>query len=170
MRLRIDRVDVPADSEIANSLAGAYYSDSYRFSTERKNRTTLKIWLDHAENTPAWINFLMAVRNNIVSVMGLKNLGHLGSLDTTKQADEYRVGDRVGIFTLLSVSDNEIILGDSDKHLDVKVSVYKESKDTNLISISTVVHVHNLMGKIYMLFVTPFHKMIVPSTIFKAES
>jgi hypothetical protein len=170
VRFRIDKVDVPIDSEISKNLAGAYYFDSYRFLTEQKNRSPLQIWLDHASKTPAWINFLMAVRNNIASVIGLKNLGHLGAVDTEKQANDYQIGDRVGIFTLLSISDNEVILGDVDKHLDVQVSVYKESKKENLISISTVVHVHNLMGKVYMLIVKPLHKLIAPSTIIRAES
>ncbi|MEH6534724.1 MAG: DUF2867 domain-containing protein, partial [Photobacterium frigidiphilum] len=102
--------------------------------------------------------------------LGLKNLGHLGAVVTAKPAGEYQIGDRVGIFTLLSISDNEVILGDADKHLDVKVSVYKESKEGNLIAISTVVHVHNLLGKVYMSIVTPVHKLIVPSSITRAES
>jgi len=98
---------------------------------------------------PKWVNFLMARRNKIVSVMGLKNIGHLGDIDSKKPLDEYRVGDCVGIFTLLFLSDNEIILADSDKHLDVKVSVFKESSESKLISMSTVVHVHNFSGKLY---------------------
>ncbi|NRB40331.1 MAG: DUF2867 domain-containing protein [Pseudomonadales bacterium] len=170
MKFRIDKIDVPIDSEISNNLADAYYFDSYRFLTEHKNRSSLQIWLDHASKTPAWINFMMAARNNIASALGLKNLGHLGAVDTAKAADDYQIGDRVGIFTLLSINENEVILGDADKHLDVKVSVYKESKEGNLISISTVVHVHNLMGKVYMLIVTPLHKLIVQSTIIRAES
>jgi hypothetical protein len=43
-------------------------------------------------------------------------------VETDKKLSDYKVGDDVGIFTLLSVSQNEIILGDRDKHLDVKVS------------------------------------------------
>ncbi len=170
MKFTVNKVDVPIDSEISNNLTGAYYFDTYRFLTEQVGRSSLQIWLDHASKAPAWVNLLMAMRNNIASALGLKHLGHLGDVDIEKKVDDYQVGDRVGIFTLLSISDNEIILGDTDKHLDVKVSVYKESKEGRLISISTVVHVHNLMGKVYMLVVKPLHKLIVPSTIIRAES
>ena len=112
----------------------------------------------------------MAVRNRVASVIGLRNLGQLASLDIEKRADDYQVGDRIGIFTLLSISEKEVILGDSDRHLDVKVSVYRQTKEARQIFISTVVHVHNVMGKVYMLVITPLHKLIVPSTINRAEA
>lgn len=112
----------------------------------------------------------MAIRNYVVSVLGLKNLGHLGDVDTHKRLDDYCVGDRVGIFTLLFLSDEEAILGDSDKHLDVKVSVYKDSDTNGGIFISTVVHRHNFLGTLYMLPVVPIHQLIVPHSIKTAES
>lgn len=170
MKFKVDKTDIPIESEISKQLSGAYFFDSYSFYTKLKSRSPLQIWLDHASNTPTWVNFLMASRNKIVSKIGLKNLGHLGNLDSKKPIDDYQIGDSVGIFTLILLSDNEIILGDSDKHLDVKVSVYKENNTSDLISISTVVHIHNIVGRLYMFFVKPMHKIIVPSSIIRAES
>jgi hypothetical protein len=118
---------------------------------------------------PRWVNFLMATRNKVVSAFGLKNLGPIGAIDSKKRAEDYQVGDAVGIFTLAFISEKEIILSDSDKHLDVSVSVYKENKNSSFITISTLVQVHNLLGKVYMLFVAPVHKKIVPATIRGAE-
>jgi len=166
----VNKVNVPAESEVFKSLNGAYYSDSYSFCSKKEDRVALQVWLDHAAQIPAWVNFLMTSRNKIVSIFGLKNIGHLGDLDANKLINEYQVGDRIGIFTLLYLSDSEIILGDSDKHLDVKVSVYTQVKKSHGVSISTVVHVHNFLGKIYMFFVEPMHKLIVPSSIKKAEN
>lgn len=147
MKFRIEKVEVPEGSEISNFLADAYYFDTYRFHNKTKDRSPLQVWLDHASNTPAWVNTLMMLRNRVVSVLGLTNLGHLGDLDSNKSVNDYKVGDRVGIFTLKFINENEVILGDNDRHLNVKVSIYKESAGGDLISISTVVHVHNLMGK-----------------------
>jgi len=170
MAFSVQESEVPKGSVISEKLSDSHFFDSYSFYTNQPSRNALQIWLDHASSTPAWINFLMTCRNKIVSKIGLKNLGHLGGFDTEKSMHEYRVGDRVGIFTLLFMSDNEIILGDSDKHLDVHVSIYKKGNESNLISISTVVHVHNFLGRLYMLFVKPMHKLIVPSSIIRAES
>ncbi|MGY8872451.1 MAG: DUF2867 domain-containing protein [Pseudomonadales bacterium] len=170
MTFNVEKSPIPKASTISKELSDSYFFDSYSFHTKQHTRKALQIWLDHASKTPRWVNFLMACRNKIVSSMGLKNIGHLGDFDIKKPIDEYRVGDSVGIFTLLFLSDNEIILSDSDKHLDVKVSVYKESSESRVISISTVVHVHNSLGKLYMVFVKPMHKLIVPSSIIRAES
>ncbi len=170
MAFNVEKSALPIQSKISEVLTDAYFYDCYSFCTKKKSRKSLQIWIDHVSQTPSWINFLMASRNKLVSSFGLKNLGHLGVLNVDKVIDDYKIGDRVGIFTLVFISDNEIILGDSDKHLDVKVSVYKDNNESDLISISTVVHVHNLLGKLYMLFVKPMHKLIVPSSIRRAES
>lgn len=169
MNNQIDKTDVPEDSQISKALVNVYYQDAHRFSTTYKERSALQIWLAHATSTPAWMNFLMAVRNKVVSLLGLKDLGNFADKLNEKSAEEYRVGDRIGIFTLLFFSENEVILGDSDKHLDVKISVYKTGGNSDLVTISTLVHVHNLLGKVYMLFVAPIHRVIVPATIRRAE-
>lgn len=169
MKNKIHKCNVPDNSQIYNALNGAYFHDSYQFSTIYTQRTALQIWIAHATKSPSWVNHLMTARNKIVSLLGLKDLGGLADQLDEKSADQYQVGDRIGIFTLLYLSDNEIILGDSDKHLDVKLSIHKPVEHSDVITISTLVHVHNLLGKVYMLFVKPMHQLIVPATIKNAE-
>jgi hypothetical protein len=147
-------------------LQGADFFDSYAMPLEHAGRSALEIYLGVISQTPAWVNFLMATRNRVVSLLGLKNLGHLGNLQKTKTACDYRIGDRIGIFTLLSNTHNEVIMGDSDKHLDVKVSICKLVQDgKESVASTTVVHIHNFLGRVYMLFVVPFHKLIVPAIL-----
>lgn len=170
MAFRVDKTNIPTASEIANQLVNCYFNDCYCFSNKKQARSTLQIWIEHMAKTPSWVIAMMKTRNKIAAMIGLKHLGELNGLDFDKQIDEYTVGDKVGIFTLLYLTENEIILGDCDKHLDVKVSVFKATDDSRLVSISTVVHVHNFLGKLYMLFVTPMHKIIVPASIKRAET
>ncbi|HEY0587344.1 MAG TPA: DUF2867 domain-containing protein, partial [Pseudoduganella sp.] len=85
-----------------------------------------------------------------------------------KPASEYRVGDRAGIFSLLYLSEDEVLLGDSDKHLDVVLSVCKLPQ--GVVSVSTIVHVHNWLGRLYMLPVTPLHKIIVKTMLKRTAS
>jgi hypothetical protein len=169
MNPSITTTEVPASSNIGKQLQGADFFDSYEMPLEHAGRSALEIYLGVISKTPAWVNVLMAARNRIVRLLGLKNLGHLGDLHKTKAASDYRIGDRIGIFTLLSNTDNEVIMGDSDKHLDVKISIYKlvqEGKES--VASTTVVHIHNLLGRVYMLFVVPFHKLIVPAVLARA--
>lgn len=110
----------------------------------------------------------MLLRNKVVRLFGLKDLGGLGGFDASKPASAYLPGDRVGIFTLISCTSNEVLLGDSDKHLDVVLAVFRHpsvAESVQTISITTVVHVHNWLGRLYMLPVKPMHKLIAPAVL-----
>jgi hypothetical protein len=77
-------------------------------------------------------------------------------------------GDRVGIFRLRSLSDDEVLVEDDDKHLHVVLSVRRLPADAQQparIVLTTVVHLHNLLGRLYMLPVTPMHKLIAPAML-----
>ena len=37
--------------------------------------------------------------------------------------------------------------------------------DREAIAVTTVVHIHNLLGRIYMAVITPMHRMIVPASL-----
>ncbi|MCU6497623.1 DUF2867 domain-containing protein [Rugamonas sp. A1-17] len=166
MTTTISAIDVPLHSEIARRLAGAYYYDAFGTVIKPTSQSALELYLQVVAGTPAWINTLMALRNRVVGLFGLKNLGGLGDFNAAKPAADYRVGDRVGIFTIRYLSEQEVILGDNDKHLRVEVSVCKVQ---DKVAVSTVVHLHNLLGRIYMLFVAPMHRLIVPATLRNAR-
>lgn len=160
--------DVPPESAINARLSGAYFHDCYVISVPDTAPTALNYFLTALVNTPPWVNSLMALRNKIVRLVGLKDLGGLGELNPSKPASAYSPGDRVGIFTLISNSPNEALFGDRDKHLDVALSVYKHPPDQSgvqSVSVTTVVHIHNLLGRIYMLPVTPLHRLIAPAVL-----
>nr|WP_315392065.1 DUF2867 domain-containing protein [uncultured Duganella sp.] len=165
----ISAVQVPPQSVIHQRLTGAYFYDCYAQEIAANGASALELYLKVVATTPAWVNSLMALRNRLVRLVGLKNLGHLGDFDKNKPASQYRLGDRVGIFSIVYLSDDEIILGDSDKHLNVEVSVCKmRGADHDTIAVSTVVHTHNALGRLYMLFVAPLHKLIVPASMRQA--
>ena len=166
----VKMVAVPANSQICQHLQHAHFFDAFQVNLPPCQRSALEIYLSVVAKTPAWISFLMALRNRAAPVFGIKDLGALGNINCSKSASDYCVGDRVGIFTIYSLSEEEIILVDSDKHLDAKISVRKMQIDgANAVIVSTVVHVHNLLGRIYLFFVVPFHKKIVPSMLMQSE-
>jgi hypothetical protein len=110
----------------------------------------------------------MRLRNRIVSLFGIKDLGGLSDVNTSKPTSEYRPGDRVGIFTLLSLSETEVLLGDSDRHLDVVVSVHRAQAPLAakaVVTVTTVVKVHNWLGRLYMVPVRPAHRVIARAMV-----
>jgi Protein of unknown function (DUF2867) len=171
MKSSVSVTEVPDNSEISRHLPGAYFYDSYQLPIESASNSALEIYLGVVAKTPQWVNALMAIRNRAVTLVGLKNLGHLSDIKPSKLAGDYKVGDRIGIFSLLFLSDNEIILGDSDKHLEARVSVCKITQDErHSVAVSTVVHIHNTLGRAYLFFVVPVHKMIVPAMLRRVTS
>jgi hypothetical protein len=159
---------VPSFSALRGSLRTAYFYDCYTVELPPDERSPLELYLSVVSRTPRWIDFLMNVRNKIVAQFGLKDMGALSRIDQHKPALAYRIGDQAGIFKLLELHEDEVILGETDNHLDVKISIARQNKPGGTaVSVSTVVHVHNTMGRIYMFFVIPAHRIIAPATILK---
>ncbi len=159
-------VSLPHDAAISAYLNGASFADSYSLDIGSDPRCALALYLDIVNRTPMWIDTMMMVRNRIVSLFGLKNLGALSRVDLNKPLDSYRVGDRIGIFSLHCISDDEIILSDKDRHLDAKVSVRRARTESSVtLQVSTVVHINNFLGRAYMLVVVPAHRRIVPAIL-----
>jgi hypothetical protein len=113
---------------------------------------------------PSWVRKLMRVRDFIVAGFGLKTGKQLEALASNPKAD------RVGIFKVYSTSDTEIVMGEDDKHLDFRVSVLCSNGQAGgrQITISTVVHCHNLLGRAYLLVIAPFHRQVVKASLRRA--
>jgi hypothetical protein len=143
-------------------MEGAYFADAFETTVPHTEKSALAIYLDAVTCTPKWIDALMVARNRIVALFGLKDIGRMSDVKAIR-TEACKVGDRVGIFSILFLSDDELILGDFDRHLDARVSVCKyRDGDSCKIAASTVVHVNNFLGRAYLFFVVPVHKRIVP--------
>jgi hypothetical protein len=155
---------VPPQSQLHARLAGADFHDAHCVDNPYPDdRPALALWMQTLGRTPRWVDAAMGARNAIVKRLGLKDLGVLSRIDRNRPLQDYRVGERVGIFTVLHLSDDEVVMGDDDKHLDVQVSLLKTA-DRKVI-VSTVVHIHNALGRLYMLFVKPAHRVIAPAVL-----
>lgn len=115
---------------------------------------------------PSWIGKLTRVRDLIVACVGLKTAKHLATLASDTKAD------RVGIFKVYSTSETEIIVGEDDMHLDFRVSVLcsdgQAPGSSRQLTLSTVVHCHNLLGRAYLFIIAPFHRMVVKASLRRA--
>lgn len=155
--------DLPSGSRIAQTLAGSDFADCYQFDDLWPDQNALETYLTLVARTPGWMNALMALRNQVVRLVGLKHLGNLATAVGRKPASAYQVGDRVGIFCLEHLHNDEVILFDDDKHLHVQLSLLKHVVNGKpMLSLSTVVHIHNRLGRVYMAIVGPAHSLIVP--------
>lgn len=160
--------EVPPNSRASQLIEGASFYDAWRITSNQVGSSALELFLSAASKTPQWIHTAMNVRNRVVQLFGLKNLGALDQVDPTLTSKTYLPGDRVGIFTLFENSFDEVLLGDKDKHLNVVLSVHRKllpSGQAIEVTLTTVVHVKNLLGHLYMLPVTPAHRIIAPAVL-----
>jgi len=108
----------------------------------------------------------MSVRDAIVACVGLKTGKRLATLAKDAKAD------RVGFFKVYSTSATEIVLWEDDKHLDFRLSVLctrGPSLDSgHQLTVSTVVHCHNLLGRSYLFVIAPFHRMVIKAILRRA--
>ncbi|MGV0986130.1 MAG: DUF2867 domain-containing protein [Limnohabitans sp.] len=157
----------PANARIQQLIPGSYFHDAWSVQAGDPGLSALGQFLKAIAATPTWVNHSMALRNHVVEKLGLKNLGGLGAFDPDKTEDTYQPGDRVGIFTLFEQTFDEVLLGDKDKHLDVTLSVHRQAfaSGSVQVTVTTVVHVNNALGRLYMLPVAPMHRLIAPTVL-----
>ena len=157
----------PAGSRIASRLDGSDFHDAWSIDAADPSLSALGQFLKAVQTTPRWVETCMTLRNRAVQLVGLKNLGELSEINPAKPDTEYQPGDRVGIFTLFENTPDEVLLGDSDKHLDVVLSVHcaRPAGQPVRVTVTTVVHTKNRLGRLYMLPVKPMHKLIAPTVL-----
>lgn len=159
---------LPRACSLSAQAAGASFINCHRIDVTDSERTAMGHALRALATTPAWIDNLMQVRNAVVRRLGLKDLGRLTRIDLARDEASYQPGDRVGIFTLIANSPDEVIMADKDKHLDVFLALNRlpiKADGTRTLVLSTLVHTHNWLGTLYMLPVAPFHRLIAPLTL-----
>lgn len=150
----------PAQCGIARTYPSTQLADAFAIQlpdqASRDPEVLARFMFSHQ---PAWIAALMRVRDSVVARLGLKTGKHLASLATGARAA------RIGIFKIYSRSDTEIIVGEDDRHLDFRVAIL--CTDAQL-TVATVVHCHNLLGRTYLLVIAPFHRMVVKASLRRA--
>jgi hypothetical protein len=124
------------------------------------------LWRFLISQQPSWIGWLTNVRDAIVACIGLKTAKHLATLSSEGKAD------RIGIFKVYGRSETEIVLGEDDKHLDFRLSVLRTPDLSptlgGRVTVSTVVHCHNLLGRAYIWVIAPFHRLVVKASLRRA--
>jgi hypothetical protein len=152
----ISEVPAPARSRLADWYKGADLLDAFAAQLPPGRRDVRTIGEAILGRQPRWFATMLWARDRIVHRFGLQTSGDIrraGSRD-----------DRIDFFPVLSSYPEELILGEDDRHLDVRISLLIEEQDgTACIVITTAVRCHNLLGRTYLLAIRPFHRLAVKS-------
>lgn len=138
------------------ALLQADWSDRYAVISPEQAMPAIRAAQLALGQSPAWVRFVLDLRNRLVAPFGLKaaemKLGHAGS---------------VGAFPIVSERDEQVVLGFDDRHLDFRIVIDVTSAGAagSRVSVTTLVDRHNAFGRLYILAVTPFHRLIVKTTL-----
>lgn len=168
--MKVVKTKIPNNSILNTSHQVYDYVDSFQgVLNDIDNKITpADIGKAFFSSGPTWVGELLTLRNKIVSVFGLKTSGDV--TDREKQLENFKCepGERLGVFKVFSKSENEVVLGEDDKHLNFRVSLFLEQQTTGTsksLIISTTVKFNNSFGRLYFIPVRPFHKLIVPTML-----
>jgi hypothetical protein len=137
-------------------LAGAQFIDAFSVTVDGNHLDARTAAERMFSRSPRWVTMLLALRDFIVKPLGLT---------TTKQA-RHLSGDRVGMFPVLSATPERLVAGFDDGHLDFRaiIDVVATARGQR-VTTTTVVLTHNLLGRVYLAIIAPFHRLIVRSAL-----
>jgi hypothetical protein len=150
---------IPENSIIIKGIDKFHYFDSYRINIDTNQN--IDSILKKVFKLPLWVTNLMKVRNAIAGSFGLKT-----GLGKEEKYDTYQIGKRAVFFTVIDRNENEIVMGENDKHLYFRTSLMLETVEIyKVLYLTTLVRYNNIWGRMYFIPVKPFHRLIMKTLL-----
>jgi hypothetical protein len=164
---RVERVAVPVLSAVATAFQSTHLADAFAIALPPDASVEPEVLARFVFAVqPAWIGALIRVRDAIVGRFGLKTARHLATLPRNATVR------RIDIFRVFGTSETEVVLGENDRHLDFRVSILctraTSPATASRLTLTTVVHCHNRLGRAYLAVIAPFHRRVVKASLRRA--
>jgi hypothetical protein len=150
------RCQLPAQSRLRDSLPRIDYLDSFAVSSRTPEQDLVAIHAAALGHLPKGFKLLLVVRSRLVRPFGIAGVSHADLAQPIDTERTYAVGDKIGRWTLFAEHRDELITGANDRHLDFRVSVFRDAGPR--VVLSTAVMTHNAFGRLYLATILPFHR------------
>ncbi len=138
---------VPATDLLAGALDRVDFSDACEVDCYRGMPADPQVWADAMfHDPPRWVVALLGVREALVGLVGIAR-------------------DDGTSFDTVARTDDEVLLGTDERHLDFRASVLREP---DRVVLSTVVALHDTRGRAYFALVRLVHPVIVRAMLTRA--
>jgi hypothetical protein len=158
--------ELPRGSRLRASLPRVDHLDSYSIPISHPDLNLVSLYAGAFGHMPAAFKHLLVLRSIIVKPLGISGVSHRDLAQPIDPEFIYVVGDKIGRWTLFERSTDELITGANDKHLDFRVSLFREPEAK--IVLSTAVMRHNAFGRAYLATILPFHRFGVSALLSNA--
>jgi hypothetical protein len=151
----------PENTLIRNDMGVVDYFDSYM--TVKKTTDPILEITRKLLQAPGWVNTLMYIREILIArPFGLRTGNTAKNNAQTSQKQEFELAP------ILFSNENELVMGEDDKHLYFRLSVLKINKGVDTeIYLTTVVRFNNTGGKVYFALIRLFHGLVVRTMLKK---
>ncbi len=163
--MSVVRCEPPRRSRIADWYDGADLLDCYAAPLPSGHDGDIRTVGQAILGRPSWwFRSLLAIRDGFARSAGLQTTA---DIRRSVPADT-----RIGFFPIRSRSADEIVLGEDDRHLDFRLSllVERSAAGAGTVLATTVVRCRNRLGHAYLAAITPFHHVVVRSSLRRAEA
>ncbi|MCE3044220.1 DUF2867 domain-containing protein [Legionella sp. 16cNR16C] len=157
--IAIKKINRPNTEFINKALPGFHYSDTFSgVLAADSNHSIESIAKLFFNSSPQWARKLLYLRNRLVGWCGLK------TRDIPNEELEINliIGKRIGLFKLHDFSDDELLFGEDDKHLDVRIIIQRTTRN---IQLTTLIQYKKAWGKLYFNIIRIFHQQIIKSQL-----
>ncbi|PKV82975.1 DUF2867 domain-containing protein [Streptomyces sp. TLI_146] len=112
--------------------------------------------------TPEWVHRLLDIRDKITAPFGLHTQTRVAVPDIRIEP-----GRKLGPILVRTVSEEEVLGGEDDKHLGFRASFAVRPTPTGGLEgvFTTVIRYHNQAGHLYFKAIQPLHNLIIPRLV-----
>jgi len=163
MSQTISRKSPPLQSRLADWYSEVDLLDSFAVHVPFGTGHVIRDMAEAVLGRPArWVRALLFVRDQAVSLLGLQTSREL--------RDERRGDDHIDLFPVLFADETEVIVGEDDRHLDFRISLFLQdvADDGRELIATTAVRCHNRVGHAYLPVIRPFHRLVIRSRLRRA--
>lgn len=157
---------IVTDELIGQLPQDLHYEDAFAIQVPMEYEISpvgmMKLFFD---SIPTWTKALLGIREALVGLIGLKTAK---GLDMAKELEDFKgeEGQAIGLFRVLGRGAEELMVGESDKHLDFWLSFIGRRTSGNFeMKLATAVVFNGWLGRLYFAPVKPLHRLIVPAVL-----
>jgi Protein of unknown function (DUF2867) len=148
--------EITPNVDAGTVLAGAHFIDAFRVDIGAAALNAREACTRMVLNEPRWIDALVRLRNILVTPFGLKTSGEGAPAP----------GGLIGLFPVLSETQERLIAGFDDSHLNFRIVVdVSGDPASRQVTLTTLVKTNNVLGRTYLAIITPFHKLVARGMI-----
>lgn len=156
--MSVESTELNSGSRLHQFVGEGDFLDCYTVRLDRADAPIDQIAQRVFIGLPLWVRCALSFRDIAVSPFGLKTTARLPTDNTFR--DSVGVGEAINFLPVRRVAADEMILGEDDRHLDFRISVFRD-RQTHKVSLATWVRPHNLFGRLYLRTILAGHILIV---------